>query len=135
MSRRFARGGHGHPHKGVLSNRLGASLPVSCRVSCLTRLLCAPRPRPPSPLPSKSLGTLHNVKHGKSGNTPVWLETGFGGRLTRLRNVLMGPKVSRAREGLSSFVRLLRVSSVRFYFYVYTAFLVRHQDVFRTMSW
>lgn len=113
--------------------RTRCTLAVSCRISCLTRLLCAPRPAPPSTLPSKSLGTLHNVKHGKSGNTPVWLETGFGGRLTRLRNVLMGPKVSRAREGLPTFVRLLRVSSVRFY--VYAAFLARHQDVFRTMSW
>lgn len=48
----------------------------------------------PLSLLSKSLGTLHNVKHGKSGNTPVWLETGFGGRLARLRDTLIGPKVA-----------------------------------------
>ncbi|CAN0490089.1 unnamed protein product, partial [Ectocarpus sp. 12 AP-2014] len=28
-------------------------------------------------LSSKSLGTLHNVKHGKSDHLPTWLETGF----------------------------------------------------------
>lgn len=44
-------------------------------------------------LDSKSLGTLHNVKHGRSGNEPTWLETGYGGRLKRLRDYLIGPKV------------------------------------------
>ncbi|CAN0097586.1 unnamed protein product, partial [Ectocarpus sp. 12 AP-2014] len=52
-------------------------------------------------LSSKSLGTLHNVKHGKSDHLPTWLETGFGGRLTRLRDTLLGPKDSPVLHGYS----------------------------------
>lgn len=42
---------------------------------------------------SKSLGTLHNVKHGKSGQEPEWQRTGYGGRLKRVRDIVMAPKV------------------------------------------
>ncbi|CAN0313296.1 unnamed protein product [Pylaiella littoralis] len=52
-------------------------------------------------LESKSLGTLHNVKHGKSGNTPTWLDTRYGGRLTRLRDAMISPKDSPVLHGYS----------------------------------